>query len=35
MDALVAWLREQAAVGFGHVYEQEVYRVALRGIVNP
>lgn len=35
MDALVAWLREQVAVEFGHVFEQEVYHVALRDIVNP
>lgn len=35
MDALMAWLREQIAVEFGHTYEQEVYHVALRAIVNP
>lgn len=35
MDALVSWLREQAGVEFGHVFEQEVYHVALRAIVNP
>lgn len=33
-DALVAWLREAVADVYGHVYEQEVYHVALRGIVN-
>lgn len=35
MDTLMAWLREQIAVEFGHTYEQEVYHVALRAIVNP
>lgn len=35
IDALVVWLREQIAVEFGHTYEQEVYHVALRDIVNP
>lgn len=35
IDALVVWLREQIAVEFGHTYEQEVYHIALRAIVNP
>lgn len=34
MGALVTWLHEQIAIEFGHTYEQEVYHVALHGIVN-
>lgn len=34
MGALTAWLKEEIADVYGHVYEQEVYHVALRAIVN-
>jgi hypothetical protein len=32
LPALSDWLRDQVAIEYGHVYEQEVYHVVLRSL---